>query len=117
MTLDMAQVGARLHSMGEHLHGSQADRHARLQRTRAYFGEVASDWQRLADDARRGIGSGAAPLEPLDAVHPRPPTPAAYEVLATDGSTIEPDRHGPAMCAVINVGSVRIRYGVAPDAY
>jgi hypothetical protein len=34
--------------------------------------------------------------------------------MASDGSTVEPDRHGPALYALLNVGRVRIRYG--PDA-
>src|SRR5438132_13288392 len=102
--------------MGQLLRDSSADRLARLDRARALFRLLAPDCQELAAQARRSPVSAAAPREPLDAVHPRPRPPAAYEALATDGSTIEPDRHGPAMCALINVGRVRIRYGTDPAA-
>src|SRR5688572_27445547 len=105
MTLDLTAMGTRLRQMGDHLQDSREERWLRLQRARAWFATCAPDWEQLAAEARRAaLGSWAAPLEPLDYVHPRPPTPSAYEVLATDGSTIEPDRHGPAMCAVINIG-------------
>src|SRR5207244_9964162 len=116
MTLDLTKLGARLRAMGEHLSASRESRQIRLDRAHQYFAASARDWEQLATEARRGAGSSAAPLEPLDDVRPQPTIPAAYEVLATDGSTIEPDRHGPAMCAVINVGHVRIRYGVTPMA-
>jgi hypothetical protein len=102
--------------MADQLRGTRETRRLRLERARQFFAASARDWERLAADARRAGGSSAAPLEPLDVTHHLPPTPAAYEVLATDGSTIEPDRHGPAMCAVINVGRVRIRYGLTPTA-
>jgi hypothetical protein len=37
-------------------------------------------------------------------------------VLASDGSTIEPDRHGAVYCYLINVGLVAIHYGARPNA-
>src|SRR5439155_8175704 len=116
MTLDLARVSTQVEEMGQQLRNSSSARLAQLERARALFRSLAPDWQKLADQARRSPVSAAAPREPLDAVHRRPQAPAAYEALATDGSTIEPDRHGPAMCALINVGRVRIRYGADPDA-
>ena len=114
MTLDLTKVSMQVQRMGEQLRDSRGERVARLDRARAQFRRLAPRWEELADQARKSRVSAAAPREPLDAVHPRPGTSPAYEVLATDGSTIEPDRHGPAMCALVNVGRVRIRYG--PDA-
>jgi hypothetical protein len=40
----------------------------------------------------------------------------AYTVIATDGSQIEVDRHGPANCFLINVGGALIHYGDSPSA-
>jgi hypothetical protein len=116
VTLDLAKLSPELRAMGDHLRETGESRRERLERARAFFLASADQTGQLAALARRAAGSWAAPLEPLDAVHPLPPVPVAYEILATDGSTIEPDRHGPAMCAVINVGRVRIQYGVAPSA-
>jgi hypothetical protein len=111
MTLDLAKVSAQVQRMSEQLRDSRGERMAQLDRARALFRELAPRWEELAARARQSTTSAAAPREPLDAVYPAPPTPSSYEVLATDGSTIEPDRHGPAMCALINVGRVSIRYG------
>jgi hypothetical protein len=102
--------------MGEQLRDTRGERVARLDRARRLFRQLGPEWQALAESARQSPISAAAPLEPLDAVHDPGPAPPTYEVVATDGSTIEPDRHGPAMCALVNVGRVRIRYGDEPRA-
>ncbi len=116
MTLDLAKVSPQVQEMSAQLRESRADRLERLDRARALFRSLSTEWQALAQEARRSSISAAAPREPLDAVHSLPAVPSSYEALATDGSTIEPDRHGPAMCALVNVGRVRIRYGVDPTA-
>src|SRR5436190_12563664 len=116
MTLDLAKVSPQVRSMGEQLRDTRGERVARLDRARRLFRQLGPDWQALAESARQSPISAAAPLDALDAAHDPRPAPAAYEVVATDGSTIEPDRHGPAMCALVNVGRVRIRYGEDPAA-
>lgn len=45
-----------------------------------------------------------------------PPLPPAWAVLATDGSSITPERHSPIHFFVFNVGLVQIQYGTAPAA-
>ena len=45
-----------------------------------------------------------------------PPRPAAYALVATDGSQIDVDRHGSVFCYLINIGRVYLRYGHAPTA-
>src|SRR5688572_14272803 len=102
--------------MGEQLRDSRSERVARVERAHALFRRLAPDWQTLAQQARKSSVAAAAPLEALDAAHNPAPAPESYEVLATDGSTIEPDRHGPARCALVNVGRVRIRYGAESAA-
>ena len=47
---------------------------------------------------------------------PVPPCPADFTVLATDGSHIDVDRHQTARCYLINIGTVLLKYGAAPDA-
>ncbi|MHB1133262.1 MAG: DNA double-strand break repair nuclease NurA [Chloroflexota bacterium] len=56
------------------------------------------------------------PLEPLANHTPAPPLPAEWSVLASDGSTAEPDRHGVALCYLVNIGLVSLHYGVQPLA-
>lgn len=59
----------------------------------------------------------AQPIEPLDLVAPVPTAPNSYTVVATDSSTIPPDRHGgSSLYHVINVGRVMLRYGENSDA-
>lgn len=116
MTLDLGKVGPQIREMGEELGSSRDLRRAQLERVRAFFQRVAPDWARMAERARATGRSAAAPLDRLDAAYPRPSAPDHYEVLATDGSSIEPDRHGPAICALVNVGRARIRYGATPVA-
>ncbi|MBM2809313.1 MAG: hypothetical protein HW416_72 [Chloroflexi bacterium] len=116
VTLDLLRVGNQLERMGEHLRDSRDGRRARLDLARAWFQASASSWQKLADMARASGRTCAAPTEPLDTVHAAPPALPSYEVLASDGSSIEPDRHGLTICALINVGLVRLRYGDSPFA-
>jgi hypothetical protein len=54
--------------------------------------------------------------EALDTRIPRPPCPPDWSVLATDGSSINPDRHSPVHYFLINTGHVRLTYGARPGA-
>ena len=56
------------------------------------------------------------PLEALSATHPAPALPEDYGVASVDGSSIDPDRHGPATCYLINIGIAALRYGSRPGA-
>ncbi len=116
MTLDLAKVSTQIEEMGAELLEHRDVRSRQLEAARSFFRAQAASWQELAAIARARTSPSAAPLEALDTRHPCPDVPPAYEVLASDGSTIEPDRHGPALCALVNVGQVRIRYGPAPSA-
>ncbi len=116
MTLDMLKVSPQVVRMG----GDLAERFAllgpRLAQARAALEERAADWQALADVAAASKRRLAVPLEPLDTRHPPSVVPRDHIVIATDGSQIEPDRHGPVDFFLLNVGWVVIRYGAAPFA-
>jgi len=116
VTLDVFRVGSQLAAMGQELRDHREARAARLSAARGVFARLSDDWERMASAARSGDRSGAAPLGPLSSASDRGAAPPSYLVMATDGSTIEPDRHGPAMCALVNIGRARIRYGDAPEA-
>ncbi len=53
----------------------------------------------------------------LAGTHPCPALPNDYAALAVDGSHIDVDRHLAAQCYLINLGTVRIRYGEQPAAH
>jgi hypothetical protein len=55
-------------------------------------------------------------LEPPDAVHPLPPRPLPHTVLAVDGSQIVSDRHDIALCYLLNIGRIVLRYGTGERA-
>lgn len=55
------------------------------------------------------LGDPAGTFEPA-------PLPSDFVVLASDGSHIDVDRHSPARCYLINIGSVALRYGPDPNA-
>ena len=51
------------------------------------------------------------PLEAIASRYPAPLAPRDYGVVSVDGSSIDADRHGPAMCYLINIGLAALRYG------
>ncbi len=116
MTLDLAKVSTQIEEMGDQLLADHDVHQRQLEAARDYFSTQAPAWETLAAIARSRPVASAAPTEPLDAAHACPTVPEAYEIVASDGSTVEPDRHGPALCALVNVGRVRIRYGPAASA-
>jgi GNAT superfamily N-acetyltransferase len=48
--------------------------------------------------------------------HYKPPAPAEFTILASDGSHIDVDRHRSTRCYLINIGSVVLHYGDSPSA-
>jgi hypothetical protein len=62
---------------------------------------------------------GAIPSnEPFHKSYPPGSLPEEFNVIASDGSQIHPDRHAPARYYLINIGSIRIHYGTGdtPEA-
>ncbi|MDP8922744.1 MAG: DNA double-strand break repair nuclease NurA, partial [Chloroflexota bacterium] len=116
MTLDMLKLGPRVGLMGRAL----LDRGARypqwVAHARRQLRELARDWEGLGEVARGANKRLATPLERLDLRYRLIDPPHAYRVVATDGSQIEPDRHGIADYYVLNVGWAVIEYGPAPGA-
>src|SRR5690348_979806 len=110
----MLKVSPQVVQMG----GDLAERFAllgpRLAQARSALEERAADWQALADVAAASRRRLAVPLEPLNVRYLAPAVPPNHIVIATDGSQIEPDRHGAADFFLLNVGWVVIRYGAEP---
>jgi len=83
---------------------------------------VLCDKTRDIEDLRKKIASArttwlvAGLVDGLDRRYASPPLPAEFTVIATDGSHIDVDRHQSTRCYLINIGSVVLRYGTAPDA-
>ena len=116
MTLDLLKVGPQAAEMAQHA----AERYrlfgSRLEEARTILRQHASEWQSLQSVA---AGSGRRlprPLEPLDTHLAVGPAPRDHVVVGTDGSQIEPDRHGVADFFLLNVGWAVVRYGTEPFA-
>jgi len=99
--------------MGDHLAASRELLAARLAAARHLLATADRAALAAAAEAKRGA---AVPVEPLTTRVATDPLPDGYQVLAADGSDIEPDRHGPALCYVINLGWAVIEYGARPHA-
>jgi hypothetical protein len=55
---------------------------------------------------------GAVPTnETIHRSFPPLPLPKTFNVIASDGSQIHPDRHAPTRYYLINIGNIRIHYG------
>jgi hypothetical protein len=113
MTLDLGRLSAQIQALGAHLGSSRAATLSRLQHARELL--QTADRAALAQLAEER-DAAARPIEPLDYRAPPTPLVGGYQVLATDGSDIEPDRHGPALCYVLNLGWAVIEYGARPQA-
>lgn len=55
--------------------------------------------------------------EPPDLREAPPPRPMPCTVFATDGSQIVADRHDIALCYLLNIGLIALRYGTGERAY
>jgi len=113
MPLDLLNVSSQVRRMGDFLVSRKGDEERRLRLAAEMLREL--DWRDLAQRAELVSERVAVPTAPLDERIPAPARAATYTALATDGSEIDPDRHGgTGDFFVINVGRVRIPYG-QPD--
>jgi hypothetical protein len=113
MTLDLGRLSAEIRAMGDHLAATHAATHQRVAHARSLLRTADRDALAAAAEARR---AAIRPIEPPADRYALQPLDGGYQVLATDGSDIEPDRHGPALCYVLNLGWAVIEYGANPRA-
>ncbi len=118
MTLDLEQIAAHLPALRERQAEAARERQARLQAALAQAtGPLAEPGALVARIGEpRTSWSWAQPLDRLDARCRSTAPPARYTVVATDGSHVAPDRHASLAYYVVNVGRVRLHYGVEPSA-
>jgi hypothetical protein len=119
MSLDLARVAVQVEEMAEGLAAERRDRAARLDRAvhtlHAQSGHPDTLRKRVEASRTSWLvaGIGDDPAMRQSAL----PLPQDFAVLASDGSHIDVDRHSPARCALINIGTVMLRYGSSPDAF
>ena len=118
MSLDLTKIVSQASSMVTRLLEGRAERQQRLQYARQIFGDEAIDLEKLKQKiaASRTTWLVAELAGGLADKYPAPPLPDGFDVIATDGSHIDVDRHRSTRCYLINIGAVALRYGDEPDA-
>jgi hypothetical protein len=111
MPFDAAEVARQIEQSRS---GVRAEMDARANAlelaVRIYKNVGETEWEQRVQDAsaRRWV---ASPLSPLKLASPHTACAPDYSVVATDSSFVAPDKHRGALCHLINVGRVMIRYG------
>ncbi len=118
MSLDLTRVVVQVVGMVARLRDSLEGRQERLDYALKVLGDRAADFDSLKKKvaAAKTTWLVAGLVNGIDGHNQAPPPPAEFTVIATDGSHIDVDRHRSTRCYLINIGSVRLRYGADPDA-
>ncbi len=117
MSLNLLQVAPQISAMAQ----EAGLRRRALDRRRRLALSLLRTWDDRLDELRDLVRDEqpwlvAEPLEPLCVAHPAPILPPEVTVVATDGSSIDLDRHGLVPCFLINIGAAILRYGANPAA-
>jgi hypothetical protein len=118
MSLDLNQLAAQIDGMAASLKAEEENWKGCLGRALEIFHLQSAD----LDSLRRKIESSktswlvAGVSGQLVGSLPPPLCPSDFAVIASDGSHIDVDRHSPARCYLINIGSATLLYGQSPDA-
>ncbi|MDY6892511.1 MAG: DNA double-strand break repair nuclease NurA [Chloroflexota bacterium] len=118
MSLDLNQVVIQIENMAETLKEDEQTWQGCLNRALEVFRTQSTD----IDSLKRKIKNSkvtwlvAGIAEELLGNHKPDLCPHNFVVVASDGSHIDVDRHSPARCYLINVGTTILCYGQDPDA-
>jgi GNAT superfamily N-acetyltransferase len=118
MSLDLTKVAAQVGSMVARLRAGGEDRQKRLQNALSVLNDGSLDLEKLAKkiEASQTTWLVAGLVDGLSLHYKAPPLPHDFSIIATDGSSIDVDRHKSTRCYLINIGSVLLRYGKKPEA-
>ncbi len=116
--LNPSLVSPQISSLASHLQGQAQERDTRLRTALDTFAKAqAKTIQERHAEARGRVTWLVADLpDGLTGRTSPPPPPHDYLALAADGSSVEGDRHAPAHCYLINIGTVLLRYDSQPEA-
>ena len=120
MSLDLSKVASQIDGMAANLKAGSQERHQHLQQALATAGDPSIDLEKLkkkiADSKGKTSWLVAELVDGFSNHYPVPPLPHEFNVIASDGSQIDVDRHHSARCYLINIGSVTLNYSSSPDA-
>lgn len=116
MSLDLTQAAAQLDAAAPQVRARAAsDEQAASLVARALAGANPAALEARRRAARTTFLVAGVLEEAIGASAP-PPAPVDHAVIAVDGSHIDVDRASPARLALVNLGTVVLRYGEEPDA-
>jgi len=109
--LDLSKVYEQVQAMSEAVLESRSVMTERVSLSASLLRESA--WKELSNRVAESKTSmlTAIPMGSLSEVKACSAPPRIVSVVATDGSQIVPDHHGPALCFLLNTGRVMIQYG------
>jgi NurA domain len=111
MTLDLVPLMPQVHDLLEFLSRDTLERQIQLDRALGLLYTLApEELDQKINQAKNANWLLAEPQEPLATRHPVSSSDAVYAALATDGSSIDVNRHAPAACFVINIGHAWFDY-------
>ena len=111
MTLDFVRLAEDLDDFVAALARERVQQQDRLSQARELLERLSPETLQTAiRAASNATWLLAEPEEPPGARHSAPAPPRAYTALATDGSSIDVNRHAAAACYVINIGHAWIDY-------
>jgi len=118
VSLDLAQVAEQIEGMAARLKAEQAERKQKINLAIETLHKQGGQLDHLRQKihSSRTTWLVAEIPDRLDIHEAPPPCPQDFIVLASDGSHIDVDRHRSARCFLINVGTIKLRYGKHPDA-
>jgi hypothetical protein len=118
MSLDISQIISQVQNMADYLKlqygsiGKKLDLALKIANSGVV--DLAIINKRIADAKTTWLVPGLR--DRINYAKSAPECHYNYEVLATDGSHIDVNRHQSAHCFLINIGSVILQYGDKPDA-
>src|SRR5262245_41502091 len=114
--LDFAQVSAQIHAFTDDHAGALPLFQAALTEAGKRLRASAPKWEGVQARIHESKTSWlvAEWLEPPDAVFAPSPRSTPCAVFAADGSQLVSDRHDIALCYLLNIGLIALRYG--PDS-
>lgn len=111
--LDFNQVALQIDSFSKAEKDRYVLHYEALQEATSRLHSSRNDWQESVEkiDSHKTSWLVARWLESPDSRIPANSRPDRFTVIASDGSQIVADRHEVALCYLINVGSIILRYG------
>jgi hypothetical protein len=118
MSLDLSKLIDQIVDLANNMKSKEAGRQAKLEFALQTLKSSAADLDALKKRGEESKTTWLVPglKESIDLRQTAPLCPDDFIVLASDGSHVDVDRHHSARCFLINIGTVKLRYGRDPDA-